>query len=194
MTRILLLVIFIAACGGGDGDSIQPGSQNYDPPPEQMGTGKPSGATSVTCTNAEDCGYWYCRCEDGAVVNSALCTNGYCMDAQSACPRACQYFNHGMWTGEAGGGPQTMQPKTCGGLGSDKPACDACMKQECCSQATSCGNSSSCFPYWDCWLACDGDPFCEDDCRATYPGGVGPFEGLRDCLLDNCQSECVGTL
>lgn len=190
--KLVLGGLLLAACGGG-GDSIGPGAQSFDPPAEQQGTGKPSDATQVTCARAEDCGYWYCRCEDGAVVNSALCVNGYCMNAQSACPRACTYFNHGAWTGEAGGGPNTMM-QTCGGLGSDKVACDTCMKQECCSEAAACGGSSSCFPYWDCWIACDGDPSCEATCRDTYPSGVGPFEGLRGCLLDNCSSQCAGVM
>jgi hypothetical protein len=194
MNKMLLGLILLAACGGGDGESIGPGSQSFDPPSEMMGSGKPSDATSVTCTNAEDCGYWHCRCEDGFVVNSALCTNGYCMNAQAACPRACQYFNHGGWTGEAGGGPQTMQPQTCGGLGSQNPACESCMKQDCCDEAASCGNSSQCFPAWDCAIACNGDTFCEADCQDAYPSGYGAFENLRECLLDNCYSECVGEL
>jgi hypothetical protein len=112
---LVLSFAVLAACGGGDDDSVGPGSQSFDPPSEQQGSGKPSDATTVTCTQAEDCGYWYCRCEDGAIVNSALCVNGYCMGAQTACPRACDYFNHGPWTGEAGGGPGGMTPSTCGG-------------------------------------------------------------------------------
>ena len=168
--------------------------QSYDPPNEQMGSGKPSDATSVTCTKAEDCGYWYCRCEDGAVVNSALCTNGYCMGAASACPRACEYFHHGAWTGEAGGGPTSMPTNTCGGLGSQNVACDSCMKQQCCSEAAACGNSSSCFPYWDCVIACNDNSACKAQCDADYPAGKAPFEGLSNCLLDNCYSQCVGEL
>ncbi len=185
--------LLVAACSGDD-DPIGPGGQSYDPPTEQTGGGKPSDATSVTCAQADDCNYWYCQCADGAVVNSALCVNGYCMGAQSACPRACDAFDHGAWTGAAGGGPTSMPPQTCGGLGSQNPACESCMKQDCCDEAASCGNSSSCFPYWDCVIACNGDSFCESQCEDDYPAGVGSFEGLRDCLLDNCYSECVGDL
>ena len=189
------LVIVLAACGG-DGDSSDPGpgSQSYTPPPEMSGSGTPGGATSYACSKAEDCGYWFCRCEDGAVVNSALCVNSFCMNAASACPRACEYFNHGAWTGEAGGGPGGTTTQTCGGLGSDLVACDSCMRDECCSEATACGNSQSCLKYWDCVLLCDGDPGCKASCEDLYPGGAGPYEGLRDCLLDNCYSQCVGGL
>ena len=195
MEKILALVCIVAAaCGGDDDGSIGPGNQNYDPPTEQQGSGKPSDATSVTCSQAEDCGYWYCRCEDGAVVNSALCVNGFCMGAQSACPRACEYFDHGAWTGEAGGGPTMTTPTTCGGLGSDLVACDSCMKDQCCDEASACGSTTSCLSFWDCSLACDGDPGCKAECEDLYPSGVAPYEGLRDCLLDNCYAQCVGDL
>ncbi len=74
MHKISILVCAVlAACGGDDGDGgVGPGSQSYDPPTEQQGSGKPSDATDVTCSQADDCGYWYCGCEDGFVVNSAL--------------------------------------------------------------------------------------------------------------------------
>ena len=185
------MCVVLAACGG-DGDSIGPGMQDYEPPAEQMGTGKPADATSVTCSRADDCGYWYCRCEDGAVVNSALCQNGYCMGAATACPRACEYFNHGMWTGEAGGGPTT--PPVCGGLGSHIAACDSCMKENCCSEATACGTSATCLDYWDCRVACNGDPTCITNCNNQYPSGKAPYENLSNCLLDSCYSQCVGEL
>ncbi len=194
MDKISVLVCVVLAACGGDDDSVGPGSQSYDPPAEQQGSGVPSDATSVTCSQADDCGYWYCRCEDGAVVNSALCVNGYCMGAASACPRACEYFEHGAWTGEAGGGPSGTTTNTCGGLGSDKVACDTCMRDQCCDEASACGTTQSCLRYWDCTLACDGDPSCKAECEATYPSGIAPYEGLRDCLLDNCYSQCVGDL
>ncbi|MDQ3367330.1 MAG: hypothetical protein M3680_18050 [Myxococcota bacterium] len=172
-----------------------PGDQSFDPPPEQQGTGKPGDATSVTCSEAKDCDYWYCRCEDGAVVNSALCVNGFCMNAAAACPRACEYFDHGAWTGQAGGGPGTTPtPPTCGGLGSDKLACDTCLRDQCCDEARTCGTNSSCLSYWDCVLACDGSPSCQLQCDDAYPTGAAPYEGLRDCLLDSCYAQCVGEL
>jgi hypothetical protein len=196
MAKILVLVcVMAAACGGDDDGSIGPGMQDYEPPAEQQGSGKPGGATSYTCSQASDCGYWFCRCEDGAVVNSALCVNGFCMNAESACPRACEYFNHGAWTGEAGGGPGgTTTPPACGGLGSDLAACDSCMKSQCCDEASACGSSQSCFNYWDCVVECDGDPSCRAECEDSYPSGVGPYEGLSSCLLDNCYMQCVGDL
>ena len=192
MKQISCLVFVVLVACGGDGDSpTGPGDQSYNPPAETMGSGTPTGATSYTCEQAEDCGYWYCRCEDGAVVNSALCVNGYCMNAETACPRACEYFDHGKWTGEAGGGPGTTT-SSCGGLGSANAACETCMESKCCSEATACGTSLSCLDYWDCVVPCNGDPACRDQCDAQYPAGAAPYEALRDCLLDNCHSQCVG--
>jgi hypothetical protein len=73
------------------------------------GPSKPSGATNVACTTTDDCGNWFCDCEDAngrvSPVNARTCNNGWCMDAATACPSACKAFNK-TWTGTAGGGPQ----------------------------------------------------------------------------------------
>ena len=58
-------------------------------------------AAPATCSN------YFCRCQDGAVVNSNSCLNGQCQQASQHCESACQKFNHGKWTGVAGGGPTT---------------------------------------------------------------------------------------
>lgn len=188
-TILSLMIAMLVACGG-DGAPTGPGKENYQPPTQMMGSGMPSGATQYRCTAAADCSYWFCRCDDGAVVNSALCENGYCMDAASSCPAACQYFQHGGWTGDAGGGPG-MTSSTCGGLGSKTPACDSCMHESCCGEATECGQAASCLSYWDCVLPCGDDASCRDSCDAMNPGGKGPYEGLHGCLVDHCLSACT---
>jgi hypothetical protein len=194
-TRMILLVLSVlVACGGsGDGDDAptMPGEEDFTPPPSNNGGGQPPGATDVTCQSGSDCDYWFCRCADGAVVNSALCVNSYCMDAASACPDACAYFDHGAWTGSAGGGPGTSQPLECGGYGSSDPDCDACFADECCDEGAACGENPDCEPYWDCAVACDGDPICRDECDAAYPDGAGVYAALESCLLDGCYDECV---
>ena len=107
---------FAAACSGGSGETTtrgtgsgadKPNGGTLNPPPVDDGTGKPSNATSFTCNVAEDCGNWFCECSDGFVVNSAFCMNGYCLDASGACADACttSLWDHGTWTGFAGGGP-----------------------------------------------------------------------------------------
>lgn len=190
MRTILLFLVTVAACGGDP--PVHPGGQSYVPPTMQQGSGgKPSGATSVTCSNAADCDYWFCECSDGAVVNSALCVNDYCMDAASACPQACDYFQHGAWTGTAGGGPGSI-PHSCGSLGSHDETCDACFRTSCCDEGTACGQTTSCLDYWDCAVACNGDPQCREDCDAQYPDGRAPYQALEGCLADNCSTQCAG--
>lgn len=187
------LLLVTSACGGDDGPS-GPGSQSYTPSPTSQGDGKtrPEGATTYTCNSAEDCGYWYCECADGFVVNSALCVNQYCMDAASACPSACTYFQHGDWTGAAGGGPGTTPPpdNTCGGIGSSDPVCNACGNENCCSEAEACGGSAACLDYWDCAVPCGGDPSCRAQCDELYPAGIYRYEALESCLVGSCSSEC----
>jgi hypothetical protein len=118
-----------AACGGGGAEttggttsgSEKPNGGTLNPPPIDDGTGKPSNATSFTCQVADECGNWFCDCSDGFVVNSAFCKNGYCLDAAGACSNACKtnLWDHGTWTGTAGGGPggTSVTTSTTGGDG-----------------------------------------------------------------------------
>lgn len=95
-----------------DQDDNEPGSTSSSSSSSSSSSGgssKPSGATNVTCQSEEDCGYWFCDCKDSSgdvsPVNSANCTNGYCLDAAASCPDACAAFGK-TWTGTAGGGPE----------------------------------------------------------------------------------------
>lgn len=201
MTRHLFATITVIAAlstgvyGCGSQETIStPGEEDYTPPPVDDGSGVPPGATETTCQQVEDCGYWFCECDDGFVVNAANCQNGYCLDPQSTCPDACGFFDHGEWTGNYGGGPTapTDPPiEDCGTLGSNDPECDACSKASCCQEMAACDDNISCLNYWDCVVFCPpGDLFCQDDCALDYPDGVFDFEDLQACLNDSCQSEC----
>lgn len=196
----LIFVLGLAACGGDDGGGgIGAGSQTYTPPSGGGGSGGGSSApvsdrTSVTCSGLDDCDYWFCECADGGVVNSSLCQQGYCMGAMSACPQACEYFHHGAWTGHAGGGPQTHGNGSgggggsCGNLPSAGSSCDACVKDSCCSEASSC--NGSCRSYWSCVGSCNGDYECLDECDADNPDGRDDASDLISCAQNNCYSEC----
>lgn len=192
---VLAFVVW-AACGGSDGPS-GPGDQTYMPPAGGSGSAvDPGDATSVTCHGLNDCDYWFCECADGAVVNSALCQNGYCMGAKSACPDACHYFNHGDWTGHAGGGPDQgghgsgSNMNTCGTLGSSNSTCNACVHDSCCSQDAACSASGSCVDYWNCAITCQGDSACLDVCDEDYPAGRSGYQALEGCIYDSCSSDC----
>ncbi len=100
---------------GSSGSSGSSGSTTKNPTSGSSGgtsgssgSSKPSGATSVTCSTADDCGYWFCDCKqpsgDVSPVNGRSCNNGYCMDAAHSCPDACSAFGY-TWMGTAGGGP-----------------------------------------------------------------------------------------
>ncbi|HEY4057423.1 MAG TPA: hypothetical protein VGM39_12485 [Kofleriaceae bacterium] len=193
-----ILVLGLAACGGDDGGSAPgAGSQTYTPPAGGGGSSAPvSDRTSQTCSGLDDCDYWFCECADGGVVNSALCQNGYCMGAMSACPSACDYFHHGAWTGHAGGGPQThggsgsgSSGGSCGNLPSAGASCDACVTDSCCSEASSC--TGSCRSYWDCVGGCNGDYDCLDACDAGNPDGRDAAQDLISCTESSCSSECA---
>jgi hypothetical protein len=89
-----------SSSGGTSGSSGASGGSS--------GSTKPTGATTVTCNVADDCGYWFCDCKqpsgDVMPVNARNCKNGFCMDAASSCPDACSAFGY-TWMGTAGGGP-----------------------------------------------------------------------------------------
>jgi hypothetical protein len=193
-----LLALSTFACSGGGGknsnDRIPPGEEDFTPPPTNNGEGRPSGATTFTCEVAEDCGYWHCRCDDGFVVNTANCTNGYCLDASSTCPEACEYFDHGGWTGEYGGGPrQPDDPPNseCGQQEGTNDTCWSCVEDECCGESAACYDNPQCLGYWDCIVDCAPDDFsCESICADLYSEGVNDFYTVRECLNSRCDVEC----
>ncbi len=193
----------ITACSGTSGDSdtgsdssIPQGEEDFVPPPSDDGSGnQPSGATDTTCQDAEDCAYWYCECADGAIVNTANCTNGFCLDAKSTCPAACEYFEHGAWSGRVGGGPtdDTTPPptNTCGTQGSTSETCWSCVEAECCDVSAACYDNPECLNYWDCVVLCaPGDVDCTYDCDTSYPGGAFGFDELASCLENYCSLDC----
>jgi hypothetical protein len=190
---LIPFAFLLAACGGTD--SPGPGDQTYTPPGGTgSGSADPSDATSVTCQGLNDCDYWFCECADGAVVNSALCQNGFCMGAKSACPDACHYFGHGDWTGQAGGGPDqghgSGSGDSCGTLGSSDGSCNACVHASCCAADATCSASGACVDYWNCAITCAGDPSCLDFCDQDYPAGRGGYEQLESCIYNDCSAEC----
>jgi hypothetical protein len=188
-----LVILAFAACGGSDSPA-GPGGQTYMPPGGGSGSADPSDATSVTCQGLNDCDYWFCQCADGAVVNSSLCQNGYCMGAKSACPSACAYFNHGDWTGQAGGGPHdhgSGSGASCGTLGSSNATCNSCVHGSCCSADAACSASGPCIDYWNCAVDCNGDASCLGTCDASYPAGRNGYEQLYGCIQDSCGTACA---
>ena len=125
-------------------------------------------------------------------MNAAYCNNGFCSTADAICPAACATFQHGAWTGVAGGGPQQPPPtSTCGGLGSSNAACDACFEEACCTEGAACGGNAGCLSLWDCIVDCDGDPACRSACEdAATASGLDAYDQLEGCLLGSCSGAC----
>lgn len=162
--RLALVVPALVACfacgltiGGTKRDQTIPsGSQTYTP--GTSGTGGGTGGstagtggsssttgpavTSVACATSADCAYWYCRCNDGMVVNAAYCYQRFCAEASGICPDACATFNHGAWTGAYNGGPTTT-----GGTGGSTGTGGSSGTGG--GSSGGCTQSSDCTP-WDC--------------------------------------------
>jgi hypothetical protein len=173
-------------------------------------SGKPSGATNYTCEVSEECGYWFCNCEDGGLVNAGFCENGYCMDDYVACPQACSEFGHGAWVSTAGGGPggsdegsssssssssgsdagtsSSTSSGICDELGTD--SCSLCIGADCCPEIEACDASTDCNDFLNCITECAGDTYCESDCGSYYPTGAYLFNDLLDCRDSYCSYEC----
>jgi len=211
---VLLALVMSVACTGRRGrtggarygtPATDTSGENYRPPASgSSASGKPSGATNYTCVQSEDCGYWFCRCEDGAVVNSGFCENGYCMDDYVACPDACSTFRHGDWTGTAGGGPGSDSSSGSDPRASDpspspgstaaecyfgEDACSVCLGAECCAETRDCLEDADCSAYLECLGACT-DSYCASDCEASYPTGAYLLSFAQDCANVYCSSDC----
>lgn len=215
-SMFVVVAVTVAACGGGDqgnqGSITTPGKDTYQPPTTgATGTGKPAHATDVTCSSANACGNWYCACKDGAIVNSANCTNGYCLDQTVACPDACSWFKHGAWTGDYGGGPKPPSSSSTGGGGTggssgnggttnstgsgqqcstNATPCGACLAKNCCDLSNSCSKTQDCSEYIQCTGNCAHDETCLDGCAQAYPSGADVGRDFYNCGDASCPGEC----
>lgn len=111
------IALIVCACssggagGGGGGAPTSLADGGVASGSSGSSAGKPVGATAVQCSAPSDCGNWVCECSAGAPVNASNCTNGYCLDAERSCPKACAGFDE-TWTGRASGGPSSKTTST----------------------------------------------------------------------------------
>lgn len=224
---IICLVMFLVACGGnvdkksdtsnssdpGGGGSGGGSSETYTPSSGGSSGGTTStdsaSVTNVTCSGLDDCAYWYCRCEDGGLVNASNCVNNYCANADYVCPDACATFDHGEWTGVADGGPSQSSPSSdnntdggspgggssssgdiCAGADpsfDDGTACYECAATYCCDELSACSGNAACLDYVDCKL----DGYSTDDCDFFHPEGQADFDALfLSCNPSFCGDVC----
>lgn len=192
------LGLVMSACSGGTGDQggntdpvrggVAPGSETAPPP-----STPPSRPTSTgeTCREGKDCANWFCQCADGAVVNSAFCYNGACQTPENHCPRACETFRHGAWTGRVGGGPQPPSSCAITGLQLGQNACVTCLKDKCCGALQTCDRDAECLAWDRCTTDCNGDQACRDACSAAHPSGEDRYMQIYNCAASSCPSTCL---
>ena len=184
----LFITIVVCACSGsatgtGTGSSGSSGaapdssvSKGGETAPDGTGTPATSAPTGKSCSRADDCGYYFCQCSDGAIVNSRLCSQGSCQGAAAHCGSACTVFKHGSWTGVFGGGDTTTPPTgKDGGTTTNPPAGSCTTKDQCSPFACGCTDGSR-ITVRDCFNgACqDAESGCQSACSDS---GRGDWDG-----------------
>lgn len=95
--------------------------------------------------------------------------------------------------GSSSGGNEGGVPADCSKMAKvdDRPACDACTKQKCCSQLQACAASASCKAAQDCIAACADDDFvCIFTCSAAGGNGAQLLQDVGTCASQQCPNEC----
>ena len=73
----------------------------------------------------------------------------------------------------------------------DRPACDTCAKQKCCTQIQACEASAACKAAQQCVAACASDDFfCVLQCSATGGSGAETLQAVGTCASQQCPNEC----
>ena len=184
-----ILVAVVTACSGsatstGTGSSGSSGSSTDGTVPKggetvPDGTGTPStpAPTGKSCGTADECAYYFCRCADGAIVNSRLCSQHVCQGAAAHCGTACTTFRHGAWTGTYGGGDTPAPPTTRndGGTTTNPPAGSCTSKDQCAPFQCGCTNGSR-ITVRDCFnnRCQDAELGCQSACSDS---GRGDWDG-----------------
>ncbi len=82
-----------------------------------------------------------------------------------------------------GSGPA---PASCNLTATDD-LCQSCLKTYCCSEMSTCFQSTDCSAL----LTCKTTEV--PDCEAQYPGGVVPYNAAIKCGVDRCSEFCSST-
>jgi hypothetical protein len=177
LSSLFASLVVLCACSGssssgdGDGGTVAKGTQTA---PDNSTTPTTTQPTGKTCGAADDCAYWYCQCNDGAVVNSRLCSQSTCQGPKAHCPSACTTFSHGGWSGSAGGGDA---PSTSSGADSGTTSPGACSDKSQCA-TFSCGCT-------------DGSRITGQDCLSNACATA--VSGCESACSDNGRGDWDGT-
>jgi len=70
--------------------------------------------------------------------------------------------------------------------------CLGCLEANCCNELLGCYNDASCIDYTNCYTAnCAGSDLQSCGCNAQYPQGMAAFDGYLQCVINQCEKECV---
>ena len=79
----------------------------------------------------------------------------------------------------------------CGGFGYNASGCDKCVKQTCCSAATTCAQNADCVKLELCRTNCiAGSLSCPTECEKTFAGGFDVNAPWSQCVQNTCAEEC----
>lgn len=74
---------------------------------------------------------------------------------------------------------------------SDRPSCDTCTKEKCCTEVRACVESSSCDALQACLEPCpQDDDLCILTCITAHQGGADKLQGVGECASIKCKTEC----
>jgi hypothetical protein len=74
---------------------------------------------------------------------------------------------------------------------SDRPACDKCAKEKCCSQIQACNESEDCKGLQDCLAPCaQEDLVCILTCQDAHGTGATKLQEVGSCATNKCKAEC----
>ena len=72
----------------------------------------------------------------------------------------------------------------------DRPACDKCVRSNCCAQVVDCDKSSDCAAVMKCLDECAGDIACSLTCQIAHEIGSGMLAEVAGCAQTKCEAEC----
>lgn len=85
-------------------------------------------------------------------------------------------------------------PASCANLStkvSDRPSCDKCAKDKCCTEIQACNASSDCAALQECLAPCaQADTLCILTCQEGHPKGGDLLQEVGSCAQMKCKSEC----
>ncbi|MBN9159377.1 MAG: hypothetical protein BGO98_10570 [Myxococcales bacterium 68-20] len=72
----------------------------------------------------------------------------------------------------------------------DRPACDQCVRANCCEFVLACDKTPDCGELLKCLDECAGDIFCQLTCSNAHEKGSSALTDVSSCAKSKCSNEC----